>query len=49
MSIVSVYDGMCVVQGRRVSFNQLIPAMTAAADTELIKPWGKGERHAKTG
>jgi hypothetical protein len=37
------------VQGRQAPFNQLIEAMTEAAGTELIKPFGKGESDADTG
>jgi roadblock/LC7 domain-containing protein len=48
-AVVTVYDGTCIVQGRQAPFNQLIEAMTEAAGTELIKPFGKGESDADTG
>lgn len=38
MSIVSIHDSMCIVQGQQTSFNQLIKAMKESADSELIKP-----------
>ncbi len=49
MSIVTIHDSMCVVQGRQTSFNQLIKAMTDSANTEIIKPGGKGEPNASIG
>lgn len=49
MSIVTIHDSMCVVQGRQTSFNQVIKAMTESADTEPIKPGGKGEPNANLG
>jgi roadblock/LC7 domain-containing protein len=49
MSIVTIHDSMCIVQGRQVSFNQLIKAMTESAEIELIKPGGKGEQDASIG
>lgn len=36
-AVVTMHDSTCVVQGRHTSFNQLIKAMTAAADAEMIK------------
>jgi hypothetical protein len=38
MAVVTMHDSTCVVQGRQTSFNQLIEAMTASADAEMIKP-----------
>ena len=38
MSIVSIHDSMCLVQGQQTSFNELIKAMKESADSELIKP-----------
>ncbi|MBU2641940.1 MAG: DUF2173 family protein [Gammaproteobacteria bacterium] len=49
MSIVTIHDSMCIVQGQQTSFNQVIQAMTASADTEIIKPGGKGEPNASIG
>jgi len=49
MSIVTVHDSMCVVQGQQTAFNQVIKAMTASADAEIIKPGGKGEPNASIG
>ena len=49
MAIVTVHDSMCIVQGQNVSFNQLIQAMTASANAEIIKPGGKGEPNASIG
>lgn len=49
MSIVAVHDSMCIVQGQQASFNRVIKAMTAAANTEIIKPGGKGEPNADIG
>ena len=49
MSIVTVHDSMCIVQGKQTSFNQVIKAMTESADTEIIKPGGKGEPNASIG
>ena len=49
MSIVTIHDSMCIVKGRQTSFNQVIKAMTASADTEPIKPGGKGEPNANIG
>lgn len=49
MSIVTVHDSMCIVQGQQASFNQVIKAMTASANTEMIKPGGKGEPNASIG
>ena len=49
MSIVTVHDSMCIVQGKQTSFNQVIKAMTESADTEIIKPGGKGELKANIG
>jgi roadblock/LC7 domain-containing protein len=49
MSIVTVHDSMCIVQGKQTSFNQVIKAMTASAGTEIIKPGGKGEPNANIG
>jgi len=49
MAIVSVHDSMCIVQGQQTSFNQVIQAMTASANTEMIKPGGKGEPNAIVG
>jgi roadblock/LC7 domain-containing protein len=49
MSIVTVHDSMCIVQGQKASFNQVIEAMTASANTEMIKPGGKGEPNASIG
>lgn len=49
MSIVTIHDSMCIVQGQQTSFNQVIKAMTASADTEIIKPGGKGEPNASIG
>jgi len=49
MSIVTIHDSMCIVEGRQTSFNQVIKAMTESADTEPIKPGGKGEPNANIG
>ena len=49
MSIVTIYDSMCIVHGRQTSFNQVIKAMRESADTEPIKPGGKGEPNANIG
>jgi roadblock/LC7 domain-containing protein len=49
MSIVTIHDSMCIVQGRQTSFNQLVKAMTESANTEPIKPGGKGEPNANIG
>jgi len=49
MAIVTIHDSMCVVQGQQTSFNQVIKAMTESADTEPIKPGGKGEPNANIG
>lgn len=49
MSIVTVHDSVCIVRGRKTSFNQVIKAMTESADTEVIKPGGKGEPNASIG
>jgi len=49
MSIVTVHDSMCVVQGQQTAFNQVIKAMTASANAEIIKPGGKGEPNASIG
>lgn len=49
MAIVSVHDSMCIVQGQQTSFNQVIQAMTASANTGMIKPGGKGEPNAIVG
>ena len=49
MSIVTIHDSMCIVQGRQASFNQVIKAMTESADTEPIKPGGIGGPNANIG
>lgn len=49
MSIVTIHDSMCLVQGARTSFNQVIKAMTESAATEPIKPGGKGEPNVDIG
>ncbi|HWR78118.1 MAG TPA: DUF2173 family protein [Thiobacillus sp.] len=49
MSIVTIHDSMCIVQGRQTSFNQVIKAMTESAVAEIIKPGGKGEPNASIG
>lgn len=49
MSIVTIHDSMCLVQGSRTSFNQVIKAMTESAATEPIKPGGKGEPNVNIG
>jgi roadblock/LC7 domain-containing protein len=49
MSIVTVHDSMCIVQGQRASFNQVIQAMRGPAEAEVIKPGGKGEPNASFG
>ena len=49
MSIVTIHDSMCIVQGRQTSFNRVIKAMTESAGTEPIKPGGKGEPNANIG
>jgi roadblock/LC7 domain-containing protein len=49
MSIVTVHDSMCIVQGQQVSFNQVIKAMAESAGAEIIKPGGKGEPNASIG
>jgi roadblock/LC7 domain-containing protein len=49
MSIVTIHDSMCIVRGRQTSFNQVVKAMTESADTEPIKPGGKGEPNANLG
>lgn len=38
MAVVTIHDSTCVVQKQHTSFNQLIKAMTASADAEMIKP-----------
>lgn len=38
MAVVTIHDSTCVVQGQQTSFNELIEAMTASADAEMIKP-----------
>lgn len=48
-AIVAVHDSMCIVQAQSTSLNQLIQAMTASANTEIIKPGGKGEPNAIIG
>ena len=49
MAIVAVHDSLCLAQGRNTSFNQLIQAMRESAQTEPIKPGGKGEPNAGIG
>lgn len=49
MSIVTIHDSVCIVQGQQTSFNQMIQAMTVLADAEVIKPGGKGEPNANIG
>lgn len=49
MSIVTIHDSMCIVQGRQASFNQVIKAMTESADVEPIEPGGKGGPNASIG
>lgn len=46
MSIVTIHDSMCLVQGRHASFNRAIKAMLESAGHEPIKPGGKGETNA---
>lgn len=46
MSIVTVHDGLCIVQGRQASFNRVIKAMTESAEGEIIRPDEKGESDA---
>lgn len=49
MSLVTIYDSVCIVQAQEASFNQLIKSMTGSAKTEIIKPGGKGEPNASIG
>lgn len=49
MSIVTIHDSMCIAQGRQTAFNQVIKAMTESANSEPIKPGGKGEPNANLG
>jgi len=49
ISIVTIHDSTCIVQGQQASFNQLIKAMRKSANTEIIKPGGKGEPNDNIG
>jgi roadblock/LC7 domain-containing protein len=49
MSIVTVHDGLCIVQGRQASFNRVIKAMKESAEGEIIRPDEKGESDASIG
>lgn len=48
MSFVAIHDNVCIVRGEQTSFNQVIEAMKASADAEIITPW-KGEPNADIG
>lgn len=48
MSFVAIHDSVCIVRGQQASFNQVIKAMKASADAEIVTPW-KGEPNADIG
>lgn len=48
MSFVAIHDSVCIVRGQQASLNQVIKAMKASADAEIITPW-KGEPNADIG
>jgi roadblock/LC7 domain-containing protein len=49
MAIVTIHDSMCLVDARQAAFNQVVQAMRESADSEPIKPGGKGEPNVDIG